>query len=137
RELAIDAPLVLIIDEIDSVRSLSFSTDEFFRAVRGCYNQRAHDASMRNLTICLVGSATPSDLIQDTRTSPFNIGKRIELVDFTRTECDPLEAGLIGQSAWLLDRIYYWTNGHPYLTQALCAAAVESSASTVADVDRF
>ena len=28
---------------------------------------------------CLLGVATPSDLIQDTRTTPFNIGRRIEL----------------------------------------------------------
>src|SRR5262249_48101581 len=30
-------PLVLFIDEIDAVRSLAFSTDEFFAGIRECY----------------------------------------------------------------------------------------------------
>jgi hypothetical protein len=38
--------------------------------------------------------ATPSDLIQDTRTTPFNIGRRIELTDFTAAEAAPLAVGL-------------------------------------------
>src|SRR5207245_1723772 len=45
-------------------------------------------------TFCLLGVASPSDLIQDTRTTPFNIGHRIELTDFTDAEAAPLAAGL-------------------------------------------
>ena len=30
---------------------------------------------------------------------------------------------------WLLKRILHWTSGHPYLTQRLCRAALESSAT--------
>src|SRR5258708_2469822 len=124
---------VLFIDEIDAVKSLSFSTDEFFAGLRECYNRRVQDPSMCKLTVCLVGTAAPSDLIVDTRTSPFNVGRRIDLMDFTRAECAPLAVGLNrgGRGERLLDRIFHWTNGHPYLTQSLCAAAVESSAETV------
>src|SRR5439155_5069220 len=46
------------------------------------------------LTFCLLGVASPSDLIQDTRTTPFNIGRRIELTDFTAEEAAPLAAGV-------------------------------------------
>ncbi len=92
----IASPLVLFIDEIDSVKSLPFSTDEFFAAIRECYNRRVHEAEYGRLAFALVGSATASDLIQDTRTSPFNIGKRIELKDFTLAEALPLAEGLIG-----------------------------------------
>src|SRR5688500_19150536 len=35
-----EQPLVIFIDEIDAVRSLRFSTDEFFAALRACYNRR-------------------------------------------------------------------------------------------------
>src|SRR5205085_11806230 len=35
------AKIVLFIDEIDTVRSLPFSTDEFFAAIRECYNRRS------------------------------------------------------------------------------------------------
>ena len=33
--------LVVFVDEIDAVRSLPFSADEFFAGVRGCYNRRS------------------------------------------------------------------------------------------------
>ena len=38
------------------------------------------------LTFCLLGVATPSDLIRDQRMTPFNIGRAIELHDFTATK---------------------------------------------------
>src|SRR5262249_28392158 len=64
---------ILIFDEIDSVRSLPFATDEFFAGIRECYNRRAEDPRFRRLVFCLLGVAAPSDLIRDTRTTPFNI----------------------------------------------------------------
>src|SRR2546427_715469 len=85
--------VVVFLDEIDSVRSLPFSTDEFFAAIRECYNRRAEDPEFNRLTFCLLGVATPSDLIQDTRTTPFNIGRRIELTDFTAPEAAPVIEG--------------------------------------------
>src|SRR5882672_6489967 len=53
--------LVIFVDEIDIVRSLPFSTDEFFAAIREFYNQRTEDAEMERLTFCLLGVATPAD----------------------------------------------------------------------------
>src|SRR4051794_3543800 len=35
--------VVIFVDEIDSVRSLPFSADEFFAAIRSCYNRRTDD----------------------------------------------------------------------------------------------
>src|SRR5262245_24901461 len=88
-------PIVLFLDEIDAVRSLPFSTDEFFAAIRECYNRRSQEPEFQRLTFCLLGVATPSDLIQDVRTTPFNIGRRIELTDFTPAEAAPLALGLL------------------------------------------
>ncbi len=128
--------LVLFIDEIDTVLSLPFSTGEFFAAIRECYNRRSEDPALEGLTFCLLGVASPSDLIRDPRTTPFNIGLRIELQDFTLTEAGPLAVGLqLGAAGAplrsprvalrLLRRIHYWTDGHPYLTQRLCRAVAE------------
>ena len=133
--------VVIFIDEIDAVRSLPFSTDEFFAGIREFYNRRTEDPQLEQLAFCLLGVATPSDLIRDTRTTPFNIGQRIELTDFTEQEAEPLAAGL-GRServsASLLKRVIYWTGGHPYLTQRLCQAVAHDpaidSASTVDDL---
>src|SRR6478672_2334681 len=74
--------VVIFIDEIDTVRSLPFSTDEFFAAIRECYHRRCEDPEFQRLTFCLLGVATPAELIGNTRTTPFNIGSRIELTDF-------------------------------------------------------
>jgi hypothetical protein len=133
--------LVIFVDEIDAVRSLPFSTDEFFAAIREFYNRRTQEPELERLTFCLLGVATPSDLISDTRTTPFNIGRRVELNDFTEAEAAPLAQGLqrppeVG--ARLLRRALYWTGGHPYLTQRLCQAmAEEARADTPAEVDRL
>lgn len=121
-------PVVIFIDEIDVVRSLPFSTDEFFAAIRECYNRRTEDEALARLTFCLLGVAAPSDLIRDTRLTPFNIGQRIELQDFTEAESQALMPGLRSTNSAapaLLQRIHHWTGGHPYLTQRLCQAEAE------------
>src|SRR5262249_20692186 len=112
--------------------------DEFFAAIRECYTRRSEDPAYNRLTFCLLGVATPSDLIQDTRTTPFNIGRRIELTDFRDGEAAPLALGLSHrrdaegtesaepEAQRLLQRILYWTGGHPQLTQRLCQAVADA-----------
>ncbi len=121
--------IVIFVDEIDIVRSLPFSTDEFFAAIRECYNRRSRDPVFNRLAFGLLGVATPTDLIRDTRMTPFNIGRRIELNDFKPHEAAPLARGLGGDepaARKLLDRVLHWTGGHPYLTQRLCRALAEA-----------
>ena len=133
--------VVIFVDEIDAVRSLPFSTDEFFAGIRECFNRRPSDPQIERLTFCLLGVATPSDLIRDTRTTPFNIGRRIELADFNEQEAAPLVQGLgtdDGAGSAILRRVIYWTGGHPYLTQRLCqAVAQENTARNASTVDRL
>jgi WD40 repeat protein len=120
--------VVVFVDEIDAVRSLPFSTDEFFAGIREFYNARTEDPELERLTFCLLGVATPSDLIRDTRTTPFNIGRRIELDDFNVNEAASLAKGLMREerlAGTLLQRVLYWTGGHPYLTQRLCQGVAE------------
>ena len=132
--------LVIFIDELDAVRSLPFSTDEFFGGIRECYNRRTRESELQRLTFCLLGVASPSDLVLDSRTTPFNIGRRVEIKDFTPEEAAPLARGLGRDEALarqLLDRILYWSGGHPYLTQVLCrAVAQDPSVVRPAGVDR-
>jgi hypothetical protein len=133
--------VVIFVDEIDTVRSLPFPTDEFFAGIRELYNARTQDAQLSRLTFCLLGVATPSDLISDTRTTPFNIGRRVELKDFTEAEAAPLAGGLGSEmkpGIGSLKRILYWTGGHPYLTQRLCQSVAEDkSPKGSAGVDRI
>src|SRR5262249_46791774 len=71
----LDTRLVVFIDEIDAVRSLPFSADELFAGIRECYHRRAREPEFARLSFCLLGVATPGDLIRDVRTTPFNIGR--------------------------------------------------------------
>ncbi len=114
-------PVVVMVDEVDAVRSLSFSTDGFFAGLRQLHNGRASDPELRSLTLCLLGAALPMDLIRDPRVTPFNVGKRIELRDFTPDEAAPFANVLGPGGSTKLPRVLHWTGGHPFLTQVLCA----------------
>src|SRR5919199_4502579 len=87
--------IVIFIDEIDSVLSLDFPTDDFFAFIRACYNQRVDQPAYHRLTFALLGVATPSDLIRDKKRTPFNIGRAIELNGFQLLEAKPLAQGLV------------------------------------------
>jgi WD40 repeat protein len=115
--------IVIFIDEIDSVRSLKFSTDDFFALIRFCYNQRADKSAYKRLTFVLLGVATPSNLIRDKSLTPLNIGRAIELNGFQLDEAEPLVQGLVGKVSnphQLLREVLEWTGGQPFLTQKLC-----------------
>ncbi|QSJ21001.1 AAA-like domain-containing protein [Nostoc sp. UHCC 0702] len=118
----VSQPIVVFVDEIDSVLSLNFATDDFFALIRDCYNQRADQPVYKRLTFALVGVVTPSDLIADKRRTPFNIGRAIELNGFQVDEVEPLAPGLVGQSdpQAVLREVLAWTGGQPFLTQKLC-----------------
>ncbi len=123
---SIPGNIVIFVDEIDFVRRLPFSSDEFFAGIRQMYNERTSDPELSRLTFCVVGVASPSDLINVSNT-PFNIGHRIELTDFTPEEAARFVDGLrppeeAAAARKLLRRALWWTGGHPYLTQRLCAS---------------
>ena len=136
----ISAPIVIFVDEIDTTLSLDF-TDDFYAAVRSLYLNRAQLPEFHRLSFVLIGVATPSDLIADPSRTPFNIGQRVDLTDFTFEEVRQLSVGLglppeeAEQTLrWALD----WTGGHPYLTQRLCYEMADKNLDrcTQADVEQ-
>jgi WD40 repeat protein len=119
----ISTPIVLFIDEIDSILSLSFPVDDFFALIREAFNRRADRLSYRRLTFALFGVATPGDLIRDRQRTPFNIGRAIELRGFQLKETKPLLRGILPKSknpVAVLKAIIAYTGGQPFLTQKLC-----------------
>lgn len=140
-----DAPLAILVDEIDSTISLPF-TDDFFAAIRAIYNRRAYEPHLRNLSIVLSGVAAPHELIKDKSKTPFNIGRRIEVNDFSFEEaCTliPVENEKLKSSRdQAVRRIMYWTGGQPYLTHLICALLLPfekqyDSSSINAEVDKL
>ena len=119
----IHQPLVVFIDEIDSVLNLKFPTDDFFALLRHCYDKRATIPEYRRITFVFLGVATPSNLIADPNSTPFNIGQAIELKGFQLHESYILAQGLshkASNSQAVLKEILHWTGGQPFLTQKLC-----------------
>ncbi|MFB2838792.1 AAA-like domain-containing protein [Floridanema evergladense] len=120
----IERKIVIFIDEIDSVLSLNFRVDDFFTAIRACYNNRADRAEYQRLTFALLGVATPNDLIDAKHQStPFNIGRAIQLCGFTLADVEPLFKGFPGKipaPKEVLKEVLDWTGGQPFLTQKVC-----------------
>ncbi|MDB9453223.1 AAA-like domain-containing protein [Dolichospermum circinale] len=121
--------IVIFIDEIDSILSLNFHVDDFFALIRAFFNLRVDNPEYNRITFVLLGVATPSELIQDKKRTPFNIGKGIELTGFTFKESQPLLQGLsvkTNQPEELLELILNWTGGQPFLTQEICDLVLNS-----------
>jgi len=135
----ISSNVVIFFDEIEETLKLPYGSD-FFVVIRSLYNARVTEPELRRLSFVLIGSARPSDLIKDPKRTPFNIGQRIDLTDFTLEEAKPLAGGFNlppPQALQVLQWILQWTGGHPYLTQCLCVALATEKrpAWTKADVD--
>ncbi|OKH34560.1 molecular chaperone TorD [Calothrix sp. HK-06] len=126
--------IFIFVDEIDSILSLDFPVDDFFALIRFCYNQRAINPEYERITFAIFGVAAPSDLIQDKKRTPFNIGQAIELNGFKLDEAQPLAQGLnlqCNNEKKVLKEILYWTGGQPFLTQKLCYLVANSKENLV------
>lgn len=126
----IQEPIVIFIDEVDSILGLSFPCDDFFALIRHCYNQRADNSAYQRLTFVLIGVASPMTLIADKRRTPFNIGREISLNGFSLVEATPLLSGLVGvvsNPQRALKEILNWTGGQPFLTQKLCRLVAQEA----------
>jgi hypothetical protein len=125
----IPTQIVIFIDEIDSILSLNFPVDDFFALIRAFFNLRVDNPEYNRITFVLLGVATPSELIQDKKRTPFNIGKGIELTGFEFSEVLPLITGFSHQTKnpeTVLKAVLDWTGGQPFLTQKICNFICES-----------
>ncbi|WP_374074185.1 AAA-like domain-containing protein [Bdellovibrio bacteriovorus] len=114
--------IVIILDEVDSLKTSSFS-DQIFAQIRSIYFSRINYPQFKNLTYVLSGVAEPVDLIKNKDISPFNIGEKIYLDDFSVEEFRVfLSKAKLNFKEDVVTRIYYWTQGNPRITWDICAA---------------
>lgn len=133
----IPGPIAFFLDEIDAVQALPFRSDDFFAALSALYDARSGSSKHGRLSTCLLGVAQPVDLIHanEKKRTPFSFGTRIKLEDFARPQLDSLKDGLLptgGEPVALLDSIFEWTHGHPYMVQHLCEALIQQSVAASA-----
>jgi len=130
----IKQPIVIFIDESDSIRNLGFGVDDLFALIRAFHNKRADDALYKRLTFAILGVASPGDLIKDKKRTPFNIGKAINLTGFTIAEAQVLQAGLTAaQPDKVIAEVLFWTGGQPFLTQKICKLISQQSIAAGAE----
>lgn len=133
----ISQPVVIFLDEIDSTINLEFK-DDFFATLRYVYNARGITPDLQRVSFVLIGVATPNDLISDPYRTPFNVGYRVDLNDFTLPEAMPLVAGLRlppEEAQQVLEWIFKWTMGHPYLTMRVCRLVADSQLQSWSEKD--
>lgn len=113
--------VVIILDEIDALRSAEYS-DNIFAQIRSNYFSRTNFPVLERLTYILSGVIEPTELIKDRNKSPFNIGDKIYLDDFSLDEHNLfIQKSKLQISKEVSDKIFYWTKGNPRLTFDICS----------------
>lgn len=118
---AIEGKLVIILDEIDALINTNYS-DQIFSQIRSIYFSRINFPELNRLTYILSGVIEPTEIIKDPKISPFNIGQKIFLNDFSKAEFNRfLENVQIFLSKEIKERIYKWASGNPRMTWDICS----------------
>lgn len=137
---SISGKVVIFLDEVDALGSRQYS-DQVFAYIRSVYfAARTNFPSFNRLSYVLSGVAEPSELIKNKEISPFNIGQKIYLDDFTKDEfsrfCEKAELNL---DADVKDQVYAWTSGNPRMSWDLLSqlqnSYLENNVVTAATVD--
>jgi hypothetical protein len=117
---AINGHLVWAMDEVDRLFSRPYATD-FFGIVRSWHNRRALEpgGAWQKLTIAIAYATEAHLFITDLNQSPFNVGTRLALEDFTQEQVRALNE-LYGRplaSDRQIQQYHDLLNGQPYLTR--------------------
>jgi hypothetical protein len=112
-------PLTLVLDEVDRLFGRPTGL-EAFSLLRGWHNNRAVNPSLwGGFSMLLAHSTHPYLWIPDSDRSPFNVGTRIRLTDFTLDQVGELQKRIAGAelSTERLQALVDLTGGQPYLTR--------------------
>lgn len=123
--------LVIFLDEIDALFRANVNKDltvNLFSTIRSLYNNRSISSNLNKIVFCMAGVLPPNKLLDDPYSTPFNIGTSIQLGFIEKKKYNAYKGrfrNFKGDEIELIDQIYYWCNGHPYLTQYLCKVIEE------------
>lgn len=116
----LNAPLVWGLDEVDRVFVTPYGS-EVFGLFRSWHNERALDPTgpWAGLTMMIAYATEAHLFIRDLNQSPFNVGTRVSLEDFTPPQVAELNrrCGSPLKSQDEIDRLIQLLNGHPFLTR--------------------
>jgi AAA-like domain/CHAT domain len=109
-------PVVLAIDKVEMVFGTEFQSD-FFSMLRSWHNKRAIIPLWKQLDLVMITAMEPYRLISDLNLSPFNVGRIIDLVDFSAAQVADLNQRYHSPlNPQQLQQLMGFLSGHPYLT---------------------
>ncbi|MDT4896703.1 MAG: hypothetical protein QOH25_1780 [Acidobacteriota bacterium] len=116
----VSGPLVWGLDEVDRLFTCPFGS-EVFGLFRSWHNARAAvpDGPWCNLTLAIAYATEASLFISDLNQSPFNVGTRLALDDFTLEQVAELNRRYDSQlkNQTEVNAFYDLLSGHPYLVR--------------------
>ncbi|MEW6157698.1 MAG: AAA-like domain-containing protein [Verrucomicrobiota bacterium] len=116
----ISAPLVWGMDEVDRLFTCSFGS-EVFGLFRAWHNERSLDPTgpWSRLTLAIAYATEAHLFITDMNQSPFNVGTRLTLEDFSFEQLSDLNAryGSPLRNSNEVARFYRLVSGYPYLVR--------------------
>lgn len=114
----VNGPLIWGLDEVDRLFTCPFGS-EVFALFRSWHNARAlnPDGPWNNLTMAIAYATEARLFISDLNQSPFNVGTRLSLEDFTLEQMMELNQryGSPLRGGAEVDSFYGLVSGHPYL----------------------
>jgi serine/threonine protein kinase len=114
------APIVWGLDEVDRLFTCPFGS-EIFGLFRSWHNKRALDPAgpWRRLTLAIAYATEAHLFITDLNQSPFNVGTRLMLEDFTFEQVDEINKryGSPLKEDEQVARYFRLVSGHPYLVR--------------------
>lgn len=136
-----DGQLVWFMDEADKLFTAPFACD-FFGLVRSWHNSRSTEPEgpWDRMTVVIAYATEAHLFIRDLNQSPFNVGRRLELEDFSQQQAVDLNARYGGplRSLSEVEALQGLVEGQPFLTRrALDALATGKSdlAGLMAEAD--
>ena len=114
---AADSPLVLYLDDVDTLFPYPEVYEDFFGLLRSWYEKARSRPNWKKLRLAIAHSTDVYIRLNINR-SPFNVGLAIELPELTREQVQELaqQYGLAEDSS-LVDPLMQLVGGHPYLLQ--------------------
>lgn len=112
-----DRPLVLCLDDVDSIFPYPNVYEDVFSLLRSWYEKARSRRNWKKLKLVIV-HATDVYIQISIHQSPFNVGLPIELPEFTfeQVQAFAQQHGLVGDSA-LAELLMNLVGGHPYLLE--------------------
>lgn len=135
------ARVVVFIDELQTIEQLDIA-QQLLESITAVNKARVTEPEFERLTFVLAGECDAARLATSQDQSPLVVMEAIQLENFRREDVDlfAVELNLPATDAvTALDRIFYWTDGQPYLTQKLARAVSRASikGDVAAQVDQI